>query len=293
MEIYTNSVERTVTLQFPVVATGGTIDVDVYDGTQNVFSPTAVTYDSGVYAFDLPLSLVQSARELRINWKFDYVENSTTYSHESNTYVEVVTPLVTVDIARQELDIPIEVTDEQIRLTERRVRKIIETVTGQVFAAYSGTFIGTQLPDGSVRLPHKMLSLTSVNGVANTLYYVLAGNGWKLAIVYPLKRDGFRAGGGEVPIVDPFAKFRAKESTKVSVTGRWGYERVPTDITEAALILIEQQLCPDSLYRERYIKTMTAADMRFEFHPGAYAGTGNVVADQILSRYVQGIAAVI
>jgi hypothetical protein len=231
----------------------------------------------------------QDVGEISVTWTFTIDDAQAT----KTDYLDVVVPLAEIGTIREELEIGDEISDEQIARAERRVRTIIQNATGQVFASYEGTYLGTELPDGSVRLPRRMLSLTSVSGVANQLYYALADTGWRLALLYPRKRDGFRAGGGEVPIVDPFAKFRSPGLVKVNVTGRWGYERVPQDITEAALILIEQQLCPDSLYRERYIKTMTAADMRFEFNPGAYAGTGNVIADQILAKYVQSSAAVI
>lgn len=231
----------------------------------------------------------QEVGEINVTWTFTIDGTQAT----KTDYLDIVVPLAEIGTIRDELEIGDEISDEQIVRAERRVRTIIENVTGQHFAPYEGTYLGTELSDGSIRLPRRMLSLTSVNGVANRLYYVLAGGGWSLAITYPRKRDGFRAYGGGVPIVDPFAQFRARKANTVYVSGRWGYERVPTDITEAALILIEQQLCPDALYRERYIKTMTAADMRFEFNPGAYAGTGNVIVDQILAKYVQNNAAVI
>jgi len=229
----------------------------------------------------------QDVDEMQVVWEFTIngVEASKT------DFLDVVVPLAELDDIRIELDVPASISDDQIRRTERRVRRLIERITGQVFAPVEATLTATQLIDGSLRLPQKMLSLTSVAGVANSLYYVLANGGWALAILYPLKRDGIRSSG--VPIIDPFAQYRKPVVKKVNVTGRWGYERVPNDVQEAALILIEQQLCPDSLYAERYLKTMTAADFRFEFDPGAYRGTGNVIADRLLSKYIPSGAAVI
>jgi len=229
----------------------------------------------------------QDVGELKVVWGFSIngVDAGKT------DYLDVVVPLVDVSTARTELTIPSDISDDQIILTERRVRRVIERVTGQVFAPVTATLPATELVDGSIRLPQKIITLTSVGGVDNTLYYVLANGGWALAIIYPRKRDGIRA--GEVPIVDPFAKYRAPKIQTVMVTGLWGYERVPSDIEEAALILIEQYLCPDAIYAERYLKTMTAADFRFEFDPGAYRGTGNVIVDHLLARYSIGQSAVI
>lgn len=289
MEIYTDSGTRTASLNIPVTPVGAA-EVEVYDGTELVHEPATVAFVSGTLSFDLPFSLVQIPRELRIHWKFTYTEG-TSKVYESDTFVNVIVPLVSVETAREELEIPASITDSQIMLTERKVRRIIERVTGQVFGPFYATLLAVELEDGSLRLPKRLLSLTSVGGVQNDLLYVLANGGWRLAIIYPRKRNGIRA--GEVPIVDPWAAYRHVRTRKVQVTGRWGYEVVPSDIAEAALILIEQYLCPDSIYVERYLKTMTAADFRFEFNPGAYRGTGNVIVDHLLSKYIVGLTAVI
>lgn len=293
MEIYTNTGGQTVYLEAGVAPDDiDSIDVNIYQDDRLLSTIGTIPYVDGRYTFVFPLFLTDRVRELRIVWRIIYTDTAE-HVLKANTFVSVVMPLVDVKTARTELDIGSDVSDEQIRLVERRVRSMIETLTGQQFAPYEATLLGTELSDGSVRLPQKMLALVSVNGISNAMYYTLGGDGWRLNIQYPRKRDGFRAIGGEVPIINPFSRWEPKKAAPVRVVGRWGYERVPEDIKEAALILIEQQLCPDALYRERYIKTMTAADMRFEFSPGAYAGTGNVVADQILSKYVQSNAAVI
>jgi hypothetical protein len=291
MEMYRNAADRTVFIDLPVGPIGAEIDIKVYDGETLIYEATSATYLDGRYSCVLPFSVVTENRDIRINWSFEYLEGNETATYVGDTFVEVVTPLVTVEVARAELDIPSSISDEQIRLVERKVRQIIQTFTGQVFAPYTATKLATELVDGSIRLPSRMLSLTSVGGVQNSLYYVIADTGWRLAISYPRKRTGIRA--GEVPITDPFAKFRHPQVQKITVNGRWGYERVPGDVVESALILMEQYLCPDSIYAERYLKTMTAADFRFEFDPGAYRGTGNVIVDQLLSKYWARNAAVV
>lgn len=226
-------------------------------------------------------------RELTVTWHFTINGVNAVKAD----FLEVIVPLVEVGTAREELEIPADITDDKIRLAERRVRMLIERITGQSFAPEEAILPATQLSDGSVRLPKRLISLTGVGGAQNALYYTLGGDGWFLNILYPNKRTGIRA--SDVPIADPFARYRSPKVEKVSVSGLWGYERVPTDVQEAALILIEQQLCPESIYAERYLKTMTAADFRFEFDPGAYRGTGNVIADQLLARYTTRNAAVI
>lgn len=230
----------------------------------------------------------QDVGELNVVWTFAI----NAVAAGKTDYLDVVVPLAEVSNIRDELEIPTSTTDTEIVKAERRARRVIESITGQVFAPVNTTLSATQLPDGSLRLPQRMIELTSVSGVALTLYYVLADGGWALAIVYPLKRDGIRASG--VPITDPWAKYRHPQAQKVNVTGIWGYDRVPSDIYECALLLIEQYLCPESIYQERYLKTMTAADFRFELaSPNAYRGTGNTIVDHILTKYTARSAAVI
>lgn len=228
----------------------------------------------------------QDAGQVSVTWEFTIDGVGAT----KVDYFNVVVPLVDINTARDELEIPEEISDDKIVLAERRVRRLIERITGQVFAPVEETLSATQYADGSLRLPQRIISVTSVNGVGNTLYYTIGGDGWFLNIIYPLKRDGIRASG--VPIRYPWPSGDTRPQ-KALVTGVWGYETVPPAIEEAALILIEQQLCPEAIYAERYLKTMTAADFRFEFDKGAYAGTGNVIADQLLAKFSNRAPAVI
>lgn len=259
-----------------------------------VDGPTAIVGGGQRWTTNVGFAHTQDVGELKVVWNFAI----DTVASTKTDYLDVVVPLVEIGTARDELEIPANITDEKIALTERRVRRVIESVTSQVFAPVTDTLLATELPGGDVRLPQRLISMTSIGGTSQGLYYVLADGGWALAIAYPRKRDSFRASGvepynGPVPIADPFAKYRAPAYTKIEVTGVWGYERVPQDVEEAALILMEQHLCPESLYAERFIKSMTAADMRFEFNVGAYVGTGNVVADRILVKYTPHVMAVI
>lgn len=266
-----------------------------------VNGPETVDGDVQRWTATLGFGLTQTTGDLRVEWD-GTIEG---VSINKDDYFQVVVPLVSLDTLRLELELGDEFSDEKIILAERRVRRIIERTTGQVFAPTQQNLWATQTSSGDIRLPQRLISFTAVGGVGNTLYYTIAGENWWLnsLIHNPLKRTGIRAGAyvndaGEelyssgAPIRYPFGS-RAPATSKVLVSGVWGYETVPSDIEEAAIILIEQQLCPDSLYAERYLKTMTAADFRFEFDPGAYRGTGNVIADQLLSKYRVRAAAVI
>jgi hypothetical protein len=78
---------------------------------------------------------------------------------------------------------------------------------------------------------------------------------------------------------------RFVDGVEYVVEGVWGYQDVPGDVKQAARLLVQDYSCDESLWRERYIDSVRAGDWRFEFNAQAFAGTGNVQADQILSGY--------
>jgi hypothetical protein len=124
--------------------------------------------------------------------------------------------------------------------------------------------------------------------------------------LYDIRREGLvlrRWYGGNTstiitvnPIFNPYYDVKSdtvsghgptfKSGVEWEIDGEWGYESVPTIVQEAALLLIEQYLCPDDTYRERYVTNLRAADYSYSLKGKAYHGTGNAVADYLLLEYV-------
>lgn len=203
-------------------------------------------------------------------------------------YIDVVVPLVDISDIREELEIPPNISNGQIIRAERRVRRMIENYTGQKFEPVEKT-VRVRVDDNLfIRLPYRLEALTSVTvgnqALASSLFFI-DPDGWTLQSGASYRPDTTYM--SPVPIVGPYHEWdRFKRGgTFVNVTGLWGWSTVPSAVQESALLLIEQQLCPDTVYRERYIKTMTAADWRIEFNSNAYIGTGNVIADHLLKDY--------
>jgi hypothetical protein len=315
-EVYRNSTEYIYLDIYGDTADPGTVTATIWpantappvdpetETSVTVNGPTTVG-DAERWTATVGFAITQTVGEYFLTWKFqidgvDIVRKD---------FLEIVVPLVDIATIRDELDIPADISDETIEKTERRVRVEVENFTSQQFAPRTATYQAVQKSDGTVRLPARIITLTGVGEGSSAGYYIMhsehALGDWylKTTIPTPLKRNGYRAWGGNgyspagfydsgAPITSPYTSTWGS-TTYIAVSGVWGWEYVPQDVQEAALILIEQRLCPEDLYRERYIKSMTAADMRFEFNPGAYVGTGNVVADQILMKYVRSAMAVI
>jgi len=68
-----------------------------------------------------------------------------------------------------------------------------------------------------------------------------------------------------------------------------GYENLPSEITRATTLLVEDIKCGKLEYIERYIKDYNTDQFKIKFDAQAFEGTGNLIADKILSKYVKSI----
>ena len=68
-----------------------------------------------------------------------------------------------------------------------------------------------------------------------------------------------------------------------------GYKVVPNDITDATKMLIEDIKCGKLDYYKRYIKNYSTDQFKIEYDKRMIEGTGNIIVDKILSKYVNNI----
>lgn len=294
MEIYRNELAD-VALKVPVTSSTGTVDVEAWDGSTLLHTFSTVDAIPGGYKVTLPFSLVNEDTEFTVKWKLDYVENGQTKTYTHETPVKVVTPYASLDDIREAIpDINNYATDAEILRAERRIRGVINNYTGQKFGRFIGTRQVIGAGDDQLKLPERLVSLTDIAG-ANVLfdstghaapgYYAVRGDGYYLGISNPTPEGDYVF---ENVIRDPDSMWNRggfRDNTVYTVTGVWGYDEVPSEVKEAATILIEETLCPQSVYRDRYLKAISGDGWRYEFVGAAYSGTGSVIADQLLEQY--------
>ncbi len=291
MEIYRNELANVV-LKVPVTSSTGTMDVEAFDGSTLLHTFSEPTAISGGYQVALPFSLVSFDREYVVRWKFDYVEDGQTKSYSQDTPVKVSTPYVTIEDIHSALpDIDSYATDTELIRAERRIRGVINNYTGQKFGRFIGKRQVIGAGDSQLKLPERLTTITNLTG-ANVLqgvsipdFYAIRGDGYYLGVSNPTPDGDYVF---ENVIRDPDSMWSHggfRDNVVYVVDGVWGYDEVPTEVKEAALILIEDALCPQSVYRDRYLKAISGDGWRYEFTPDAYSGTGSVVADQLLEEY--------
>lgn len=286
MEIYTGSAEK-VKVRVPFTATA--VDIKAYNGDVLLHTFSTVVKETDGYSVTLPFFLVDADRNFVLKWHFDYTENGPR-TYDATTEINVVTPYAEVDEIREALGVSNTLfTDAELRRAERRVRGVIEGYTGQSFGRYIGTRTVRGAGDTQLKLSDRLVSIDTLAGayvIPDPTYYDVRGGGYYIGTTVPYPEDGDLV-FTEV-IRDPDSMYKNhvfRDNVVYTITGVWGWESVPTAVKDAALLLIEDSLDPDSEYRERYGAIVRAADWTFEYHDKAYDGTGNATADRLLEPF--------
>ena len=68
-----------------------------------------------------------------------------------------------------------------------------------------------------------------------------------------------------------------------------GYSSVPSDITRAATLLVDDLACGKLDYYKRYVSDYNTDQYRLKFDAKVFNGTGNIIVDKILSKYSKSI----
>lgn len=292
MEIYRNELAN-IDLKVPVTAVNGTFEVTAYEGNTLLYTFPTVAQISGGYRVNLPFSLVQADKSFEIRWKFNYLESSVSKTYTSTTKVDVVTPYVTIDEIKTAIPEAAGFSDAELIRLERRIRGVIDNYTGQSFGRYVGTRDVIGSGDAELRTSDRLVRLDNITG-ANIIYsddgvsspglYTTRGDGWYVGFSAPIPTGDYVF---ENVIRDPDTIYKRgfRDNVVYSITGVWGWDDVPAEVKEAALILCEDEICPQSEYRDRYLKSISGDGWRYEFNPNAYYGTGSVIADQLLDQF--------
>lgn len=77
------------------------------------------------------------------------------------------------------------------------------------------------------------------------------------------------------------------ENKDYVIYGEWGWPVVPEDIQRATLLLVSDIACGTNRYSNKYIDSFTNGTNRVDYFKEVIRGTGNLLVDNILSKYTQ------
>lgn len=266
-------------------------DADIVSGVYQVFvslthewgdtivdEEVATRDAAGEYSYNFTAADLNSYGKHKIIWK--YKEGGTFYYETA--YINVYTPYITEgEFFETYPELETEYSEKFDGL-ERRVRSFIDTICGQNFQSiqnksltYAGDdheniFLGirctklisaTEKPDMDVT--------DQVEITVESKMYIR-----RIEQIIPIATQ-------DKQYIQP--KF--VEGSFYIITGNWGWDAVPTNITEAASLLIYDFMNDDTAYSRHGISNAKMDQYSMTFSDAAMSGTGNIEADVLLMDY--------
>lgn len=265
----------------------GDLTATVYRSGVQLVADRPVTKNApGKFQLDLTYNETQLDGRLDIDWIGQG-------GFRRTTSVNVISPLLTLSELKTVFD-DTHMGDGDLRALEETVRTYIESYTRQTFGYDTGTYTVVGNGENKIPLPKRLLKLNTVTGgpvgwfnVSNDGWYLYVGNKNYLT-TKEMPPEEFENNTtmtqGVIYVPDAYwKKFRV--GAKYVIDGEWGFYSVPDDVRQAALLLAKDFGTGENLYRDRYLDFIKAGDWNFQFTSGAYRGTGNARADQLLEPY--------
>lgn len=289
-------------------------EIDVVTYSVNGVEPIVGTFapvDGEDNAYEVQLPYLRSdVNDVEVVWHFDIT--GVTESFEEVFSYEVVTPYLTLPEVRV---IHRDVTDAEYLELEASVRHAINAHTGQKFGYDKNKTLTVEgHGERALRLPERLVELTGLATLTahlNPLTAIIVSDGWYLKKgwtenvtarestnayfgansvnmdILPGEPGYEKPGHGHIITVPGSARPSVwKDDYPFEITGNWGYKHIPSKVKEAAKLLTNDYACAEAAYRDKYLKSLRAADWRMEFSSRSWESTGNVRADQLLSEYV-------
>jgi hypothetical protein len=244
----------------------------------------------------VPLEETTVEREVRVVW----AGSVTAEAFSKTEYVSIVTPYITPEsIARKygfsfnEGDANYRSRDEVVE-AERLARNTIDLLCGQSFGARSKTLAAYGKGSDVLYMGENVVSISKLyqngelvidgNDFTNFGYAVEpTETGTAIRIV---DTDFYNIEEFESPKISPYGPYgQFRSGYRYNVQGVFGFANVPSRISDACGILANDYLCQDAIWRARYLNHVEMKDWKFNFEKDAFRGTGNLIADQLISGY--------
>lgn len=272
----------------------------IYDATTGdlIRSGTASidTNDVGRYYVELDGETTGFDRTLKITWTYDLDG----YTITGNEFTVIATPYAVVDEIIDELGLGTEPTDlnfypyAKLRTAERLARFQINNYTGRNFGQRLGAQIVYGNNSDTLIFTEAMTAFTKIEQDDVVIYdSTIPYNALSYNIVLTETGQGVRltnTGEQDVSILPPTATWTTTKphfvnGSRYKIYGTLGYSYVPVEVKQAAMLLINDHLFNDSLWRERYISEFDTGAMSVKLRDSAFTGTGNLLADDLLDQF--------
>lgn len=272
-----------------VLFTVSDLDTDVLLQTG---SATAVGASS---VFTVPLNTTTTQYDRNI--KITYEEIGPSASSTNIVYAELVRPYATEARIRELADIPPSASATNLQRLEKMARLSIDGFLGFGFyKEYRSVDVYGNNTD-ILQFNDNIISISKIYE-DDILTYEVGSDTYQFE--YPIE---IGTSGDRIKIVNSseknkemleYPKFSVfyydgqfKKSYLYRVEGVFGYEYVPADIELATALLVEDYLCNDFNIRNKNIAQLSNDSYDIKYAPDSATGTGNLMVDNLLAKYLQ------
>lgn len=252
--------------------------------------------DIGRYYVNIGGNLTGFDRTLKVSWTYD-LDGSTINGDE---YTVISTPYAEIGEIIDELGLGTEPTDlnfypyAKLRAAERLARFQIDNYTGRTFGQRLGAQIVYGNNSDTLIFTEAMTAFTKVEQDDVVIYdSTVPYNALGYDIVLTETGQAIRltnTGESDVSILPPSATWTSTRAhfvngSRYKIYGTLGYKYVPVQVKQAAMLLVNDHLFNDALWRERYISEFNTGQMQVKLRDTAFTGTGNLLADDLLDPF--------
>lgn len=259
----------------------------------------------GTYFVNIPYALTDRNKTLRVKWEYSIEGVAVVRSDD----VHVTTPYIDFNYI-QDLGYSTDSSDpgyksyKELLRAEKYARKQIEEYTSQKFYLHDETLMVYGQDYDTLPLPAKInelhtlsvndiLLLDNINNIDNWNFAVqISESGYAIRINRAGMMDNtvYTANGLVPPSIHDYSGV-FNSGVPYKVFARFGWDKVPENVELATAELMKDYFSKDSIWRKKYIKSISTFDWDFEYRGDAYTGTGNAIADNLLADYVLTIKA--
>ena len=255
----------------------------------------------GTYVVNVPYQYTTRNRTLRLDW--NYTIDGTNVKRTDEIFV--VTPYVDFNHV-SDMEFSTDSSDpryksyKELVLAEKYARKVIEQHTGQKFYLKDDIFVVYGHDSDILPLPSRIAELfflyakdvllvDTIEEINNWNYDVIvseSGYGIRINRANMLDNTVYVANGMVPPSINDYGNGVFQSGVPYKVYGRFGWEKVPDNVELAAIELMKDYFSKDTMWKNKYVKSISTFDWDFEYTGDAYTGTGNAYADNLLADYV-------
>jgi hypothetical protein len=291
---------KTLTLTLPSDPSSNTVSVSLFHEFGDLVSgpTTATRTGAGVYTITYGqqpsgLFVLNSAGKHRA--VFTYTVSGTSYSQ--NQIFNVYTPYLTYEEFFEDYPELEDTFGAKFDKTERQVRNIINTFTGQSFDAYNDKTIlinGNDTENLHLPLPIYTLKTVVADFGAEEEEVIHESTDPTLDNLEKIRSQPFNFNSSyyvrwkrslldSINVMLYTNKFRPRIT--YSVRGDYGWQYVPENVKQAAALIMADMLNDDSAYRRHGFYAVDLDIVKLQSKDTFYESTGNIDADTLLMDY--------